>query len=580
VSRRRARRGLALGIALVAIAAPTATASTQYGDLSFPEDENAQPSSWDYWWGAARIVAKSGNRYIVPIAFTSLDGAMSAGYQVYPLQGPYEGEGIMSMEGPVEWGHPNDQTGRYANTMTMNAPGLPQRVQLDTLDVQNGLTPISRWERIDLSREVYRFALNQTAAKVHPGGERIPLHVNLTATMRTPLLAGGTGRWFYGVPEDYGYPSRAFQYQQGAKQLEGTIEFQQPDGTMLREKVDPKRSILTWTHESNPKEAIPIGIGLAVSSQIHARYLQSYNLQWPWELIYADLGNGAQLMFDLQAYHDTPRGIVNVNPKQPTYRVLATVRLPSGESVRLDEKLHAEHLERRTLDSIASATGETLESPWVQSWQFRVTYPGGIERAGNGEKVRVPPFDLGLAPPFTKAEPLGDAANNRLTQRVPFDVTGSYAGCPVDGFAWSELLSNWYGWEDRDPWANIGGKLPKTPKRCGAKVHQPPLAETGELDPPEEPLKPPVLANEQCTANDQVPHCEFDATGDGGIAGTGNPYGWTVTINRPGRPEPIVIQGHGGWQAYPCGTVRDGDHVVVDATPGSSVTVGNPGICI
>ena len=576
---RRARRVLALTLGLAAVAAP-AHASTQYGDLSFPENENAQPASWDYWWGAARIVAKSGNRYVMPIAFTSFDGVMSAGYEVYPLQGPYRGQGIMSMEGPVEWGHPNDQSGRYAYTMTMNAPGLPQRVQLDTLDTQDGLKPISRWERISLDREVYRFTLDQAAAKVHPGGERTPLHVNLKAAMRTPLLAGGTGHWFYGVPEDFGYPSRAYQYQQGAKRLTGTIEFQLPDGSTVRERVDPERSLLSWTHESNPKEAIPLGIALAVSTQVHPRYLQSYNLQWPWELIYADLGNGAQLQFDLQAYHDTPRGLNKLNPKQPTYRVLSTIRLPSGESVRLDDKLHAEHLDRRTLDSIAAATGVALESPWTQSWKFRVTYPGGMERAGNGKMVYVPPFDLGLAPPFTKDEPLGDAANNRLTQRVPFDVTGSYDGCPVDGFAWSELLSNWYGWEERDPWANIGGRLPKTPKRCGAKVNQPPLATTGELNPPAEPLKPPQLLAEECAANESTPHCEYDPQGDGGIAATGDPYGWTVTIIRPGRPEPIVINGHGGWQAYPCGTVRAGDHVIADAKPGSSVTVGNPGICI
>ena len=135
----------------------------------------------------------------------------------------------------------------------------------------------------------------------------------------------------------------------------------------------------------------------------------------------------------------------------------------------------------------------------------------------------MPPFDLGLVPPFTKDEPLGDAANNRLTQRVPFDVTGSYAGCPVDGFAWSELLSNWYGWEERDPWANLGGRLPKTPKRCGAQVKQPPLAKTGELNPPAEPVKPPELRIEQCTANEQTPRCEFDAQGDGGIAGERRP---------------------------------------------------------
>jgi hypothetical protein len=579
VTGRRATLALAVLTALGAAAPAAAPASKRYGDLTFPENENAQPASWDYWWGAGRIVAASGNRYVVGLAFTSFDGYSSAGYQVYPLQGPYRGQGIMTAEGPVEWGHPDGQTARYPTTMTANVPGTDQRLQLNTLDAEDSLKPISRFERVGLDRETYRFTLDQADAKVHPSGKRIPLRVDLRAVMRTPLLAGGTGRWFYGVPEDFGYPSRAYQYQQAPKRLTGTLEFQQPDGSMLREVVDPKRSRLSWTHESNPKEAIPTGIALAVSTQVHARYLQSYNLQWPWELIYADLGNGVQLMFDLQAYHDTPRGLNKLNPKQPTYRVLSTIRLPSGESVRLDDKLHAEHLDRRTLDSIASAVGVAVTSPWVQSWKFRVSYPGGTERAGNGRKVRVPPFDLGLVPPFTKAEPLGDPANNRLTQRVPFDVTGSYGGCPVDGFAWSELLANWYGWEERDPWENLGGRLPKTPKRCGARVKQPPPAATGQLNPPAEPLKPPEVRAENCQANEQTPRCAYDPQGEGGIAATGEPYGWTVTITRPGRPEPIVIQGHGGWQAYPCGTVRKGDHVVADAKPGSSVTVGNPGMC-
>ncbi len=504
---------------------------------------------------------------------------MSAGYQVIPMQGPYEGQWLMTMEGPVEWGHPEQPTGRMLNKMTVNVPGTDQRLSLDTFDTQNAMKLISRWERVSLDREDYRFTLDQDEAKVHPAGNQISLDVDLLAKMQTPLLAGGTGRWFYGVPEDFAYPSRAYQYQQVARRLQGTLRIERPDGSILVERVDPKTSILSMTHESNPKEAIPTGIALALSHQVHPRYFQSYNLQWPWELIYADLGNGAQLMFDLQAYHDTPRGVVKLNPEQPTYRVLATIRLPNGKSVRLDDKLHAEHLEMRTLDSIASATGNSLSSVWTQGWRFRVTYPGGKLRAGDGTMVKVPPFDLGFAPPFDKNEPLPDENNNRLTQRVPFDVTGAYAGCPVDGFAWSELLANWYTWEDRDPWFSAG-RMPKTPKRCGAKVKQPPLHQTGQLDPPPESIAPPQTNVEECRADDATPRCEYSPVADGGIAGNGDPNGWRVTIFRPGRPEAFVIIGHGGPQAYPCGTVRSGDRVIVEAEPGSSVTVGNPGICL
>ena len=573
------RRALLGGALVLALTGPAAQGSTRYGDLTFPEHENGQPASWDYWWGAGSLVTKSGNRYVLGLAFTSFDGYTAAGYQLFPLQGPYEGQSIMTMEGPVEWGHPEQASGRFVTKMTVNVPGTDQRLSLDTFDTQDGLKLISRWERVSLDREEYRFTLDQAEAKVHPTGGRVRLLMDLRAHMRTPLLAGGTGRWFYGVPEDFGYPSRAYQYQQGAERLGGAFELQLPDASILREEIDPARSILSMTHESNPPEAIPTGIALALSTQVHARYVQSYNLQWPWELIYADLGNGAQLMVDLQAYHDTPRGVAyGINSNQPTYRVLATLRLPSGESLRLDDKLHAEHLERRTLDSIASATGTSVASPTTQTWRFRVSYPGGTVDNAQGEPVEVPPFDLGLVPPFDKSEPLGDDRNNRLTQRVPYDVSGWYDRCPVQGFAWSELLVNWYGWEERDPWWTRG-ELPETPARCGDPVAPPPTGTAGELNPSREPMNPPELRYERCTAEAAKPRCDYESQGDGGIAGSGDPYGWRVIITRPGRAEPIVIDGHGGPQMYPCGTIRRGDYVVAEAKPGASVTAGNPGIC-
>ncbi len=305
-------------MAVLATTVATASASTRHGDLTFPQDENAQAASWDYWWGAGRLVTKSGNRYVVGVAFTSFDGEMIAGYQLHPLQGPYKGKSIMSMEGPPEWGHGEQPPGKYVYKMTANVPGTAQRLSLDTFDSSDGMKLISRWERINLKRESYRFTLNQDAAKIHPDDKRVPLRMNLRADMRSPLLAGGDGRWFYGVPEDFGFPSRAYQYQQATKKLTGTFTVRQPDGSTLRERVDHKRSSLFMVHESNPPEAIPVGLGLALATQVHARYVQSYNLQWPWELIYADLGNGAQLMFDLQAYHDTPRGLDQAD-QQPAH---------------------------------------------------------------------------------------------------------------------------------------------------------------------------------------------------------------------------------------------------------------------
>ena len=575
------RLAAAFAAGALALAAADARAVERHGDLSFPADEHAQPSSWDYWWGAGRLDTRSGNRYVLAIAFTSIDGQMLASYIIYPLQGPYRGQGIMSLEGPPEWGHP-PSSNRVMHTMTMNLPavGDSQRLVLDSYDLQRDRKLISRWERTSLETPDYRLMLDQDDAKLHPHGGPVDLHLDLRARMRTPLLAGGTGRWFYGVPEDFGYPSRAYQYEQAARRITGGFMMKLPDGTVVREQVRSHRSLLLMTHESNPKEAIPTGIALALSHQVHPRYFQSYNLQWPWELIYADLGNGAQLQFDLQAYHDTPKGIVRLNEAQPTYRVLSTLRLRNGTSVVLDDKLHAEHLAMRSLSGISSVTGNMLASPWTQGWRFRVQYPGGTETTADGRKVRVPAFDLGLKPAFTKREPLADPANNRLTQRVPYDVTGSYGGCPVDGFAWSELLSNWYGWEDVDPWRHPGGRLPRTPRRCGAPVEQVPLGTTGELDPPPEPPAPPGFGQEVCESNEQKPRCEYTATMAGGIAGQGAPGGWVVTITRPGRRAPYRLFGFGGGQVYPCGTVRKGDHVVAESSPGSAVTVGNPGICV
>src|SRR3954465_14600582 len=57
---RQLKFSLAIAAAL-AVAAPAAHGSTPHGDLVCPENENAQAASWDYWWGAGRLVTESGN---------------------------------------------------------------------------------------------------------------------------------------------------------------------------------------------------------------------------------------------------------------------------------------------------------------------------------------------------------------------------------------------------------------------------------------------------------------------------------------------------------------------------------------
>ena len=60
----------------------------------------------------------------------------------------------------------------------------------------------------------------------------------------------------------------------------------------------------------------------------------------------------------------------------------------------------------------------------------------GAHPGGHG----VPPFDIGLTPQVGRDEPKLDDKGQGLTQRVPLDAAGSYAGCPVHGFGYSELI--------------------------------------------------------------------------------------------------------------------------------------------
>jgi hypothetical protein len=400
-----------------------------------------------------------------------------------------------------------------------------------------------------------------------------------------PLLAGGTGKWWYGLPEHQGgYPSRSFQYMQAAKKLTGTIELEQPDGSVLREKLDPARSRMVLIHEYDASpEDLFAGLAVAESSQLHPRYAPYYQGGMPWELEFIDLDNGAQLMLAVLAFHDTKDGTAAdvTGPDMPTYSVDATLRLPDGTSVPVPD-LHVEHLDYRDLVGIVPTFAVYVNGVWTQSWDYRVSYPGGIEKTAGGKSVKVPPFDLGLTPQIGQDEPKLDDKGQGLTQRVPIDAAGSYGGCPVHGFGYSELIVNWYGREKLDPWFT-GGELPKVPSRCGDPVPAPPGGQLGDLDPAADDRPPNAGVDAGCTTGGPEPStCTFDATRDGAAMGIGPaPGDWTVTITRPGKPSPIVIKGFGGHQLYPCGAVRAGDHVVGSTRNGATAGAGNPvGTCI
>ena len=574
---------IAAALAALVLWGGLARADVQYGALSFPRDENQHGDGLDYWWGSASVVTESGNRYTVPFAFDDFYGVGGTGHQVFPLQGPYAGQGVMTMDGPAEWGHPEQPLVPFVEKINPYVPGVSERLDYRTLDPNEGMKEIGRLERTTLEHETYRFRIDDDKAKVHPSGQRVKVTVDLLADMQSPpLLAGGTGVWWYGIPQTFNYPSRSFQYMQAARTVTGTLDLQQPDGAMLHEVVVPDKSTFILVHEYDATpEDLPAGLALAESAQLHLRYAQYYEGGMPWELLFADLRNGAQLMVAVLAFHDAKNGTVKpvTAPDQPTYRVLATLRLATGESVPLDG-IHVEHLSYRHSVGLVPTFFVQTHGVWEQAWDYRVSYGGGPVRTADGRTVDVPPFDLGFEPQWGKDAPALDDKGQGLRQRVPYDVAGSYGGCPAHGFAWSETIINWRGHESQDPWFT-GGAPPAVPDACDPNLPPPPSGTFGNLAPPPDPQAAPDVSPGGCSAyNPGTPTCEYDATAPGGIGGYGNaPGGWTVTITNPGVPNAIVVKSFGGSELYACGTIHPGDHVVAHAEPGAWVSPGNPGIC-
>jgi hypothetical protein len=572
-------RLLALVAAFFVLAVAPAAAQ-KYGYVEFPRDEHEHPDGWNFWWGAADVWTVSGNHYNVAVAFDTLNGVPLTGQEVLPHQGPYAGQVLGSPEGPEEWGHGNAGWYRYPTTVSKYLPGVSDLLQIHTVSTpENGKT-ISSWERTTLKSDTYRLRLDYANAHVHPTGESVKLGVDLNVDMKSPpLLAGGTGQWWYGIPENHHYDSRSYQYSQGAKKITGTLAIEQPDGSTLRETVDPARSQMVTIREYDASpEDLPVGLGRAEATQLHPRYAQYYEGGMPWELLFLDLKNGAQLMVSLLAFQDTNKGTFApaIAPDQPTYQTLATLRLPSGKSIRLDDRVRVEHLDYKTHVGRVPTFWVAVKGIWTMAWDYRVSYEGGKV---DGDEV--PPFDLGVTPQFPKSWPPVDDRGNGPTQRIPFDARGSYGGCPVEGFGWSELIIQWRGREKQDPWWT-GGEVPPVPKKCGAKPTAPGGGAPGNLRPPREEFADPNLEpNPGCSAYaPTTPRCEYTSPTPAGLDGYGaEPGGWTVTITPADGSPKRVITSFGGNELYACGTIRKGDKVVAEAGEGSGVFVGNPGFC-
>jgi hypothetical protein len=573
----------ALALALPAAAAAEEVPTTRYGFVTFPEDEHQHRDGWNYWWGAIDIQTKSGNRYTLGVAYDSFYGAGAAGQVLYPMQGPYEGETILTLGSPTEWGG-NIATGETVGQVSDYVRGVSDLPSYRTLDVVNGLEPIDQFERIGIEHETYRLRMDQDRARLHPDGTEVRMAGDFRIRMKSPpLLLGGTGQWWYGIPQTYKYPSRSYQYMQGSHRVTGTLELEQPDGSILRERLAPKRSTMSLVREYDATpEDLFLGLGLAESTQLGPRYFQYYQGGMPWDLFAMNLDNGAQLMLAVLAFHESRRGIAKpiVGPDQPTYQVLATLRLPTGESVPLDDHIRVEHLDYRRLVGYVPTFAIQTKGVWTQTWRNRVSMPRTKLTTPLGQNVTVPRFDIGLRPQIPKSEPALDDFGNGLMQRVPYLARGTYAGCPIKGFGWSESIVNYYGYEDDDPFFT-GREMPRLPRRCKSGRPADPPPPPGDLDPP--PNNPPLNTQTQgCVAMLDQPKCVYTAREPGGIGGTGPaPKTWRVTIERPGRPGPLVIEGKAnGPEIYTCGTIRKGDRVTVTATAGAYVFAGNPGFCI
>ena len=563
------------------------SAPQRYGDLTFPADEHAHIDGLDYWWGAAEVVTTGGKQYTVSLAYTSFAGSIVSGHQVTPHQGVYDGQMLLTEQGPAEWGHPDSGAGRFLSTATAYVPVVSELVRLQTIDLVHG-GAVDSFQRTTLHDWRYRFRIDQNEAKVHPSGARIEMHVDLDIDMRdgAPLLAGGRGTWIYGTA-DYlgGYQSRSFQYSQAAQAVRGSIAIEQPDGVVSVERVDPVLSSMVLVHEYDATpEDIPTGLALTTATQLHHRFVQEYQGGIPWELMYFDLGNGAQLQLLIQAYKDTEDGTLANGLglfSVPTYRVMGTVRLPDGRSAAVDDRLLVEHLEYREMVGRVPTTFVAVTGQWTQAWRFRVGFPGGTATAGDGTTVGIPPFDLGIEPFTDKSNRFVDANGDGLNQRVGLRIFGHWGGCPIDGSGWSELIVNWTGQTHKDPWFT-GRGVPEVPARC--KHHAivstrdgngRPLTPRGGNPPLPDLTTPP----EGCSAGLGQPTCTFTATNDGGVAGfASSPGGWTVTIARVGR-DPIVVNGFSGATWYACKIIQPGDVVHVEAAADSYVSAGNPLLC-
>src|SRR3954454_24443167 len=129
--------GAALAGAIALAGAPAAGAQ-KYGFVEFPKDEHQHVTGWDWWWGAAHVVTRSGHRYTLGYDFDSYGGTTGASEELFALDGPYKGLTVTSMDGLEGWGHPAQTPGRFAYRESAYVPGASELLDCRALDTFDG----------------------------------------------------------------------------------------------------------------------------------------------------------------------------------------------------------------------------------------------------------------------------------------------------------------------------------------------------------------------------------------------------------------------------------------------------------
>ena len=311
---------------------------------------------------------------------------------------------------------------------------------------------------------------------------------------------------------------------------------------------------------------------------MHPRYVSYYEGGMPWELIFLDLKNGAQLMVAIMAFHETKKGTATpfMGQGQPTYQLLSTLRLPSGESVPLNDKLRVEHLEYRNSVGRVPTFWVAVKGIWTQGWKYRMSYPGGTEELPGGKTVKVP----GLRPRRHAAARRGAGGRPRQRKHPALRLPGRRQLRRLPGARLRLVGADHPVARPRGPGPVVDRRRPAGgARRSAARRPRRPSGSRATWSPTRARTRrrtsSPIRAARPIPG---APRCEYTTQTPVGLDGYGaEPGGWTVTITPADGGEPRVIRSQGGNELYACGTAKPGDHIVAEAERGLGRLHRQPG---